>query len=70
MTIQEELLVAMKVFTTRLDDATKSFRRSDSAGRASDYLSTQTILLTDLNAALCNAVVVLANRLDALENVV
>ncbi|TFD37032.1 hypothetical protein E3T37_12605 [Cryobacterium sp. TMT2-10] len=70
MSIQSDLLAAMKVFSARLDDATETFALTNAPNNlpgATAYMSTQLILLTDMNAALCNAVVDLANEVESLK---
>lgn len=70
MRIQSDLLAEMKVFSARLEDASEKFaetnRRENIAG-ATGYLSKQLVLLTDMNAALCTAVISLANEVDRLK---
>lgn len=70
MNIQSDLLAAMKVFSARLDDATETFELTNTPKNlsgATAYISKQLILLTDMNAALCNAVVDLANEVESLK---
>lgn len=70
MSIQTELLAAMKVFSARLDDATETFAKTntpENIAGATSYISKQLVLLTDLNAALCESVIDLANELDRIK---
>jgi hypothetical protein len=70
MRIQSDLLAAMKVFSARLDDANETFAKTnapDNIAGATAYMSKQLILLTDMNAALCNAVVDLANEVESIK---
>ena len=70
MSIQTELLTAMKIFTARLDDAIDTFAKTNAPSNiagATAYISTQLILLTNLNAALCNAVVDLATDVERIK---
>ena len=70
MGIQTELLAAMRVFSERLDDATETFTKTNTPENIADataYMSKQLILLTDLNAALCTAVIEMANEMDRLK---
>ena len=61
----------MKVFSARLDDATEKFAKTNTpdsmAGAAAAYMSKQLILLTDMSATLCNAVVDLANEVERIK---
>lgn len=64
MTIQNDVLTAMKIFTARLDDATDEWNRG---GTDAAYLGRQTILLTDLMAVVCGSLMALADRVDTVE---
>ncbi len=71
MSIESELLTAMKVFSARLEAATETFaatNRPENIAGATAYISKQLVLLTEMNAALCTAVISLANDVDRLKD--
>lgn len=70
MSIQSDLLAEMKVFSALLEDATETFAKSnrpENIAGATAYISKQLVLLTDMNAALCTALISLANEVDHLK---
>jgi hypothetical protein len=69
MSVQTDLVAALRTFTTRLDEVNASFadRGGDDLAAVTEHLQQQVSLLIDFSAALCNAIGDLAGDVDELE---